>query len=555
MIELFFSPETSESASKEAIAKNIQNEETKTWQDVGIKIETETETEADHQQVKKDGAESSPKVETEDTQSTEADMDKFEPIESDEDDEMCGRLDIKTEIDYSLEGDTCKEPVTEDLKSQDDLETACKFAVTKAANEDFDMDDAKPQHEKLDKDASLIESVLPKNEIEDIQQKLHSFHSENLMILQSRNKKRASRATTPTSLDETSNLNVTPKEPSSSEKSRKFSADGRDCKREPSTKAQNDGDSYKQYQSVSNMPQNTATINPSMNATHSYSSYSFNSGHRIDANPSIPPPSQVYPPAVAAAAQTYANINSPLSSNIAASNPMYHYLEPPNRPPSFNAGYNAPPPPMFAIHTNVPPPTLLNSSNYLTKNYSTLSEPSTPVSTSVPTPSLTSVIPSPSNTPMNPKVLQRTQSADPRLNPPKDLPAVTPKRKLSINEYRKRKQLTTSSEKRTVDSSEKTESPVVPIKLALVEDKSNGDTTKETGKLIELFEGKPVCNIIFQSISVFSPAPTLLEMQQESLSRRLKSYKSIHGLSSQIESVKQSTDPTLENGWFDFALS
>lgn len=46
---------------------------------------------------------------------------------------------------------------------------------------------------------------------------------------------------------------------------------------------------------------------------------------------------------------------------------------------------------------------------------------------------------------------------------------------------------------------------------------------------------------------VFSPAPTLLEMQQENLSKRLKSYKSLHGLSSQIELTKQ-PDSSLENG-------
>lgn len=50
---------------------------------------------------------------------------------------------------------------------------------------------------------------------------------------------------------------------------------------------------------------------------------------------------------------------------------------------------------------------------------------------------------------------------------------------------------------------------------------------------------------------VFSPAPTLLEMQQENLSRRLMSYKSLHGLSSQIETIK-STETALENGNFFF---
>lgn len=46
---------------------------------------------------------------------------------------------------------------------------------------------------------------------------------------------------------------------------------------------------------------------------------------------------------------------------------------------------------------------------------------------------------------------------------------------------------------------------------------------------------------------VFSPAPTLLEMQQENLSKRLKSYKSLHGLSSNIDVIKP-PEIILENG-------
>lgn len=53
--------------------------------------------------------------------------------------------------------------------------------------------------------------------------------------------------------------------------------------------------------------------------------------------------------------------------------------------------------------------------------------------------------------------------------------------------------------------------------------------------------------IILLWLTVFSPAPTLLEMQQENFSRRLKSYKSLQGLSTQIESTK-SNDASLENG-------
>lgn len=531
--------ETSESASKEGIDKSLQDDESKPWQDVDIKIEAESES---HQV--KDEVDSTPKIEDEpkaetksETKSetkaeakeetkaeteveTEApmipaaevaetkaeapltliDVDKFEPIESDEDEEMCEQLDIKTELedsqDKSFDEDSYKrEPVTEDSKSQEAMDIASSSDKMKTADEEFDIEEEKPQHEKLDKDDSLIASVLPKKEIEDIQQKLHSFHSENLMILQSRNKKRASRATTPTSMDEAPITNVSSKESlsssSSSEhssKSRKFSADEREYKREPSAKVQSDVEtSYKQYQSTPVLASNSAPLNQSMTAA--YSTYALNTA-RIEPNTSIPPP-QTYPTptvavaaAAAAAAQSYANVSTPLSATIPPSNPMYHYLEAPNRAPGYTTGFN--PTPMFSIHTNVPPPTLLNSSNYLTKNYSTLSEPSTPVAI-VPTPSVSSVVPSSSSSPMNPKVLQRTQSADPRLNPQKDLPPATPKRKLSINEYRKRKQLTTSSEKPKVDCSEKEEIPPETSKATEFEEKpKNGmaavDTTTDTGK-------------------------------------------------------------------------
>lgn len=130
--------ETSESASKEGIDKSLQDDESKPWQDVDIKIEAESES---HQV--KDEVDSTPKIEDEtkaetksETKSetkaeakeetkaeteveTEApmipaaevaetkaeapltliDVDKFEPIESDEDEEMCEQLEPVTE-DY-----------------------------------------------------------------------------------------------------------------------------------------------------------------------------------------------------------------------------------------------------------------------------------------------------------------------------------------------------------------------------------------------------------------------------------------------------------------------
>lgn len=428
-----------------------------------------------------------------------ADIDKLEPIESDEDEDMCRNVEIKIEMDdsqdKSMEDDTFKREIfTDDSKSQDDIEMPSEVD-SKNPDEEFDIPSTHSEHVS-ETTEPLIPIVLPENEIEDIQQKLHSFHSENLMILQSRNKKRASRATTPTS-DEVSNSNAAQKDsvPSTAgneadTKIRKFSIDDREYKREPST--QNDEESsFSSYQSTPpSIPNPTtacsiAAAATPVSAVHPYSSYALNTA-RIESNQTIQP-AQMYQ---TVAPPGFTNLNPQLTQNITSSSSsstpsssLYQYLENPNRAPGYNAGYNAPH--MFSIHTNVPPPTLLNSSNYLTKSYSTLSEPSTPVSNVPPSTPSSGATPSSSNNPINPKVLTRTQSADPRLNPPKDLPPVTPKRKLSINEYRKRKQLTTTSEKPNLDSSEKTESLIDSNNSAPLEEKSkNGvavDTAKETG--------------------------------------------------------------------------
>lgn len=475
----------------------MQGEENKAWQDVELKIKPESDELEPKQEVEAEAEdEKEIKTEVDESKSVMDDIDKFEPIESDEDEEMCGNLETSIEIDEnqdkSMEDDCFKqEPITDDSKSQDDIELTATIASKEPDNEDFDIPSTQSENISNETETeSLISSVLPENEIEDIQQKLHSFHSENLMILQTRNKKRASRATTPTS-DEVSNSSVAPKDsvPSTSgcetdSKISKISTDDREYKREPSNKSQNeDESSFVSYQPT-NAPIQTPTI-PAQSisqATHPYSSYALNSA-RIESNQSIPP-AQIYqnvaPPG-------FVNVNSPhtpnmSSSSTTSSSTLYQYLEHQNRTPGYNAGYNASH--MFSIHTNVPPPTLLNSSNYLTKSYSTLSEPTTPVS-NIP-PLTASTTPSASNNPINPKVLSRTQSADPRLNPPKDLPPITPKRKLSINEYRKRKQLTTTSEKPKVDNVEKIESLTDSNPTTPIEDKpKNGvavDTTKDTGK-------------------------------------------------------------------------
>jgi len=516
---------------KDDVKDLVLDDDSKAWRpsefadDESITIKTETEP----KQEDEDTQTSVTNVETKDEVSLN-DMDKFEPIESDEDEQFTSEtLDIKTELDDSQDRSMESEVKDDDdelsqdakpLKNERDESKPSTSEVKPEADQETKPLDEKPTKQEGDL------NVLPKDEIEDIQQKLHSFHSKNLMILQTRNRKRASRATTPTSMDEIGSSSSTPsntKESSCSSeyssKSRKFSSEEKEFKREPPTiKSQIDDDnaSFNQFSAISAM-QSQPPSNQSTPNTNPYSSY-LNNAHRNDGSQHIFPPTNVPPPG-------FANVHPQLAAN--ASNSLYHYLENPNRP-GFNASaYNANAdtsnnpmrPHLYSMHTNVPPPTLLNSSNYLTKSYTTLSEPSTPTVPPSPAPP-----PSVTTTPLNPKVLTRTQSADPRLNPQKDQPPATPKRKLSINEYRKRKQLTSNPEKSKPEEPEKNENSNDSIKAPAADEKPKSET-KET---------------------VFSPAPTLLELQQESLSRRLKSYKSLHGLSSQIETSK-SNDASLEN--------
>lgn len=495
--------------SKEDILKASRiEEELKTWQDVNIKVETEMESENKEPKKEEETEVVAPEPETIESRMI-LDVDKFEPIESDEDDALCDRLEIKTEIetaeDKSMEAHTYKqEPISEDSKSQDNADTQSSMDDIRQplpSDGDFDLDDSKSANEQLNKsDVSLLSNVLPKNEIEDIQQKLHSFHSENLMILQTRNKKRASRATTPTS-DDIPNTSVASKDSflissSSSSisdvglKNRRISEDENcEFKLEPTMSSiqtnEDESSAYSQYQTDAILQPNPVALGQLIAPGHSYS-YAMN---RIEPNQTVSTSqmTQIY--------QTAPPPPPPPSSFPNSALGGYHYLENSNRTPAgYNTSYNTPH--MFTMNTSVPPPTLLNSSNYLTKSYTTLSEPSTPVS-NVPA-SPIGVTPSSSTsstttTPINPKVLSRTQSADPRLNPQKDVPPVTPKRKLSINEYRKRKQLTTSTEKPKVENIEKVETPAESTKDLITDDKpKNGmatvaDTAKETGKIILLY--------------------------------------------------------------------
>lgn len=484
---------------REDTKDSILDDDTKGWRsseyadDVNVTIKMESDT----KQEDEDTQTSVPNVEIKTID--KLDLDKFEPIESDEDEQFTSEsIDIKTELDDSQ--DRSMSDIKDEDISQDAKPTADECDRPSTSDDKAELKDEKPsESDKNDKkpgEFPIISTVLPKDEIEHIQQKLHSFHSENLMILQTRNKKRASRATTPTSMDEIGSSSSTPsntKESSCSSdysgKSRKFSTDERDYKREPPfSKLQHTEEETTAYNNqynnsttpIGTIPPPTLAnaINSTTPGTHPYSSYLINNTHRNDGTQHIFPPTNVPPPG-------FATVHPQLAAN--ASNSLYHYLENPNRPgfnatnfnatsPMIDPAKNAMRPHLFSMHTNVAPPTLLNSSNYLTKSYSTLSEPSSAITSPVVTP----VQPSNNTTPLNPKVLTRTQSADPRLNQQKDLPPATPKRKLSINEYRKRKQLSVNSDKRKPEEMEKSENSCDSTK-ASNSDETPKTETKETG--------------------------------------------------------------------------
>lgn len=349
----------------------------------------------------------------------DADLQKLEPIESDEDemDMFQDEPDNRPKsIDYEM-----ITPKSEPEKLSECAEREVKSDEFTAVASEID---------------EPIEIAVA--EIEVIQQKLHSFHSENLMILQTRNRKRISRATTPTSLEDSSNASSSCNTPSystqkestasmeygfSGQKSGSDSLDSTANLEQSSAKlATANAELENDHQSQTNANQPSTPPN-----SLAFPNYGYNTSGRSDATHSYPTLSTPY--INHADQRYYMHVNGnlpPLLPQPSQSMIYPHYAE--------NAGANLR---QNWMHTNIPPPPILSTSSYL-KSYSTLSEPST--STSV-TPN-TSTNPSPSSTPLqNPKVLTRTQSADPRLNPQKEVPSTTPKRKLSITEYRKRKQL------------------------------------------------------------------------------------------------------------------
>lgn len=309
------------------------------------------------------------------------------------------------------------------------------------------------------------------DELADIQERLSSFHSENLMILQSRNKKQ-SRNTTPTMDDDCSggpSRNGSPERcvptgnlESASKKRKK----GKQLNFEGPTE---DQINPKEFASV----EDTSALGPSKIDAPQYSNFLLHTNPEAVAavtfniNQPPPPPPQVQqkpatitcdpdlltsaslaaalppppPPPLPTPIQNTSFFNqfpevvSQLPAVVAGKSLLSEYLENPNKPTSFSSQTFSSPIPTHSMF------------NVAIPSFSILDDPANSSVNANPTPS-----PTLSALTTCPKIVTRTQSNDPRLNPSLTVPVVpsAPKRKLSINEYRKRKQQSTgSSEKNT----------------------------------------------------------------------------------------------------------
>lgn len=406
-----------------------------------------------------------------------------------------------------------KEQDTENLSTYPDAE---KIEIKKEVEDDYNYDDnnlptssrdftpppmpgeISPTNDWENENNERIEDVpyqpiaIPKDEIEDIQQKLRSFHNENLMILQYRNKKRMSRATTPTPAEDANPLKESPS--SSSDNGRRKKNPIFIYEDELSIKREENGIQSEEIHAPAVSNTSIYNLNSLVNNA-TYNSYIYPNNLR-DLSTHVPAQVSQQP----MKPPCFTSLHPMLTNaNLIPNNLIYQYLENPNRNNSYNSLNYMPPStvmdpihqhPLFTIHN----PSLINSSNYYPKSYTTtLNEPTTTASAPSSCSNTPTVIP--------PKVLTRTQSADPRLNPPQTLHPSTPKRKLSINEYRKRKQLNTPSEKSKYTTAkqhdykelyqrqQQLESPIKPSEQnddqsnELNDSSSSSSETKETGKL------------------------------------------------------------------------
>lgn len=299
------------------------------------------------------------KMEVEDTEPEQSTLEvKVEEREEDKS-ILIADKDIKSS-EISGECSNTTKPLPAEVKenSESDEKQDVKVLI-KEQDEEHKAEIGKPlgENQTVEKDIDTPPAVLPKEEIEDIQQKLHSFHSENLMILQTRNKKRVSRATTPTSFEDNSNSATSTNflkeslSPSgeSTKKYRKSSSDERDIKREDSTSNssrnsrlddQHLGDNVKEenlsteqhYRHNQLKTEDESSFDqyiPSHPQTPQNPSKSFGGQVQSLRHQNLPPPTALYQSTMTP--PSFANVHPQLSANMASTNSLYQYLENPNR--------------------------------------------------------------------------------------------------------------------------------------------------------------------------------------------------------------------------------
>ncbi|GAB0099513.1 hypothetical protein DMENIID0001_153850 [Sergentomyia squamirostris] len=441
-----------------------------------------------------------------------------------------------------------KEEVKEELKEQlkEDLKGDLKEVKDEIEPESFDIEPLDPTKTEVE---CKEEPDKPTNtdEMADIEQKIHSFHAENIMILKSRNKKAKTREDDEEYCDEKSVV-------------RKVRRKKQKSKVKVMTKSSpeiTDKVEKKEERIPPPAPILTATDLslespavfppgiPAAPSVASYSSYLLNNASNLMMNTPPPPPSLSFPltlfgkcppPPPRITAEDFQRtpiLDMRIPSNPPPPPPLSEYLENPRvftdvynsvtLPTTPGSGMSSHPGYLTSLNTStpqpIPPPTIVPP-------------PVTPVGfLSQPSFSSLDPIPVPATPTQTPRVYTRTASADPRLNPNISVPEPTPvpKRKLSITEYRKRKQKPTDSscDMKTsspeADDCRDQDSDVVKsdessVFLADSKDDSNSSSIKTSSSPEETVP--------------FSPTPTLLELQQESLAERLKSYKSLQELTS-----------------------
>ncbi|XP_055705400.1 uncharacterized protein LOC129803087 [Phlebotomus papatasi] len=443
---------------------------------------------------------------------------------------------------------------TEEIPKEEEEEDAEKIEVKiedpekvpkeEIEPESFDIEPLNPEKnednpsKEVDGNLGDIEDANS-DEIADLQKKIHSFHAENILILKSRNRKAKLRVEAEEE-----------KKPPPKIKKKRFSSDCEETakrilarsssksppKIEPKVEKSPEPEGIP-APSVLEFPANfnSSIPPPPPTSASTYSSYLLNNATNLMAN--VPPSNPLCIPPI------FSTFPPPQSMSVPPP-PLADYMD---KPTTFRdifaptAAAGVPPRPGYFATLNtpqpVPPPAV---------------PPVTPPTGFLPKASFTTLDtnPAPAVVAPTPRIYTRTASADPRLNPNINVPEPppAPKRKLSITEYRKRKQQSTDSAPADLKAC-----PLTPEGDAGKE--QDGDFLPKNADTCNLSDSKDDSSSSASATKTpstpeenvpFSPTPTLLELQQESLSERLKSYKSLQELSTTLPAREYFNKGTFE---------